>query len=341
MTKTSIYNLGNKFGWHGSPSIEARPKHPMHALLQRVTYLGGDVYTAKYGGTPLTKEQVLEDQFAIEGKWNNPPSLVMEALYAERVTLGVSYDGMSESLEIRRGYSRTISDGDADAEPTIDDKATRFFAPGATDIDDYLEATPNISIWTSHHHTFLGNAISKGGVYSKRQLAGGTRFEQNQSSLGTDVPEYLVDTGVPLGSGTYSLRFAGYIGATSSEVIVELREESLYIAKHSVWILPFYVSANNKVYSSIDVIEDAEYLSMMAGPYAEDISTVVQEEYDTFYEDNPDEEYIAQPNGSGFSVSGSIYYTTPQTLITYDDPSPVVTYEDMIKMPVFLPGEVV
>ena len=340
MAKTTLYNMGNRFGWHSDPSIEATPKHPLHALGNLVTYLGGDVYSAAYGGVPLTKLQILEDQFAVEGTWGNPPEKVMQALYAERVTIEVSYDGMVGSSVIRRGDKRAITNGEEDEEPVIDEEATRFFEPDTLSLSDFIFATPDISIWTAHHHVTLSKAMATGGISSSRQFFSPDSFTQSTFTPGTAVDEYEVDTGVPLGEGTYSLRFVGSTGALFSRVTVEFRQRALYIAKHSVWILPFSVVANNQSTSSFNVVQDSVYESMILGEYGGTILEAQYAEYEAFYGDNPDEFNVSRPNGSGLSVSGVIYSGTPQTLVTYDDPPPEVFLSSFKKMPVFLPGEV-
>lgn len=345
MKKTILFNLGGPFGDAGEdppadPPVEFGIKHPFHAFKNRVTYLGGDVYTAQYGGTPLTKAQILADQFAVEGDWDNPPPEVIRALNAKEVTLAVSYQGMSATQLLIRGYNRYLTDGVLDDEPTIDDLATRFYRPDPVDYDDYVASSPDISIWAAHHSD--PSAWITGGVLATK--LSNTTLGQSQGSTGTPVEEYLVDTGVPLGGDppeTYSLRFEGYTGATSDFVDVEFRVKALFIAKHRVWILPFSIRAETRVFSFLGAIQDALYDTMMAGEYAGDIAEIEEDEIDTFYTDNPDVITRAAMAGAGLLASGVIYSNTPAVAVTYDDPTPTVTISGYVGMPTFLPEEMV
>jgi hypothetical protein len=320
MGRTFLYNVGSKFGMHSDPPVEAKPKHPIHSLLKCVEYLGGDVYTTKYGSSPLTKAQILEDQFAVEGTWNNPPAEILDAIYANNVTVGATYASMSDTEELIRGGA---SGGE---------EATRFYAPDSTGFDE-IASSPDISVWVRHHESgFNPTTYSKGGVASFR-LVSATPFEQNDFQAGTPVEEYEVDTGVPLGDeGTYSLRFEGSIGDESQQVIVTWSLKAVFLAKHKVWIKPFSVSAVSTVSSNLNVIQDSLYFSMVSGEFGETILTIEAEELEQFYDENPTETTLARP-------AGTIYSTTPPASVTYDDPTPGVTLEDFVPMATFLPVE--
>lgn len=331
---------------HGTPPAEAALRHPIFGLtnftsfqLPQAFHVSSDMYIAR-SLFAVTKEQLLEDQFAVEGTFDNPPSEILEAVNAEFATFAVTYGDVSGSCEIRRGYSRSIVDGEISEPPEIDEDAVKFFDETHDGFgDDFIASYPNASYWAVlYGDDFIPPAEVPGIALTGKYT--GTLFAQSNFTEGTTVELYSIDTGISMGTdppSTYQLQFFGYIDNQDEGVSITWHKKALYIAKHGVWIKPFSISAVTAKSSDLFAVEDAGYELIMSGggTDAETLSTIEQEEYDTFYEENPTVIDIAETHGINRYL-----FASPDVVESFTDTTPTATISDHVFHVDFLPVEV-
>ena len=195
--KMFLHNLGGTFGPHlGDPPINSTIRHVIFGptafdgtfeQLPQASPEHVDMYISK-SLSAVTKEQILEDQFAVEGTFDNPPSEILEAVNAEFATFAVAYDGMNGSSEIRRGYSREIVDGELSPEPVIDDEGIKFFDDTHNGFgDDFISASPNASYWALLYGIDFIPPAGIAAISLTNKYAGYVSFTQSQSTAGTAV----------------------------------------------------------------------------------------------------------------------------------------------------------
>jgi hypothetical protein len=354
--KMFLHNIGGRFGRHGATNVPAKLKHPIFGVaggVDRPTtpgledyitdfaggfsgawFFSGDVYSAQIGASPLTKAQILEDPLTREGSFSNPPSEILELMCAKSMSISMTFDGMSVTEVVNRGYSHLGFEDDDPPEPlpTVDPEATRFFEPGSADVDDYIHATGDISYWATLHNSI--QAVVNGGVRFYSPFNPTTVREQKKSVDGSISPPILVPTGVEISpeAGEYSLTFYEYVDWSLSTLRFTWHPQALHLSKHDVWVLPLSVLAVKNTTSSVAVLEDDLYAIMMF--YDGATIQPIQDSYEeSFYSAHPDVTEATVPMGI------DKYQFSPQVAEDHD-PSISFSYDDIVFMSDFLPVEV-
>jgi hypothetical protein len=345
--KMFLHNIGGRFGIHGTPPAESALRHPIFGLtnfvsfqLPQAVHVSSDMYLAR-SLSAVTKEQLLEDQFAVEGTFDNPPSEILEAVNAEFATFAATYGDLNGSCEIRRGYGRSIIDGEISEPPEIDDEAVKFFDETHDGFgDDFIAASPNASYWAV---LYGADSVLPAGVPGISLTLNGDfiAFSQSKFTGGETVEVYSIDTGIVMSEdppSTYQLQFQGVVDNESESVAIWWHKKALYIAKHGVWIKPFSIFATRSKSSGLSAIEDAGYELIMSigGEDAETLSSLEQEEYDTFYEEHPTVVDHAEPHGIARYL-----YDPPDAVESFTDTTPTATISEHVFHVDFLPVEVV
>jgi hypothetical protein len=317
----------------------------------RVTVIEGPGYHVHDGETPLTKEDLLADPMAREGTWEFPPLDLLDTLGMHACVMEINYRGpygsASGTQRVQRNGIWNITNGEPSPPPTDEDlKVCRYWAPGSTLSDEPLHRFNYPGYFLDMNHSQQSNVAAQGGAAIPYGVMGTFRIE-NFSGDGEPGDDIEIDTGIPLGSGTYTMVFATFLPSGPQErasASISIDRRAIYFPVHQVWILPVTASATSREDAgSITLTNQLLYFSIILGqPENKAIcDDIIADEERKFYSARKDKVHHARTFGpSAYSVSPVIIPPDPFYRVTvYDRDFVSASFRDPELSEVFLPFE--
>lgn len=298
-------------------------------------------------GIPFSKEELLTLPFFYEGTLERVPVEILQWTFAEEIDLNLTWEDLNFSHLLTAGYSYTQdSIAGLTRLPTEDYNRVRVYAVG-DDFDTPSATFPQPSICMAAMRdkvTFDSNNIAEkagtflgGDVLSNLvQMASQINASAFLSDPGTNSGPLEVDTGIPLGEGTYMLEYSRITDESSKQLFFYLGifgayMQSLYLSNYGVWAAPVSIEATTRITNRETIINRDATFDALYGEHGETlegiISGLIAEDSETITE--------AIPLGrSRFSFSSESVEETPTQEITLN--TAAVTRQFVR----FLPGQI-
>ena len=304
------------------------------------------VYDATTGVT-FSKEELLTLPFFYEGTLEKVPVEILQWTFAEEVDLNLTWKDLNFSHLLTAGYSYAQdSVGELTRSPEEDYNRVRVYAVG-DDFDTPSATFPQPSICMAAMRdkvtfdsnniaekagTFLGDDV----LYDLARMASQISAIAFLSDPGTNSGPLEVDTGIPLGEGTYMLGYSRITDGSSKELLFSLGVfgsymQSLYLSNYGVWAAPVSIEARTTITNRETIINRDATFEALYGEHGETldgiISGLIAEDSKTITEAIP----LGQ---SSFSFSSESVEETPTQEITIN--TAAVTRQFVR----FLPGQI-
>jgi hypothetical protein len=280
--KSSLWNRGATFRPLNAP-LPARNGRARHPILGVGAVNGGPwtthaglVYDAETGAA-MTRESLLALPFFYDGTLHRVPVEIALWAFAQESSLDISWMGLSINGIVEAGYGLGKTDDDAaERLPEEDYSRVGVFLPDTPETSPVAtHPQPSVAITALRDRLeFSTGSYPQGSTYGGIGVRNTTepeswRFTGSGSSTrcslsvaknteGDTGEEEEADTGVPIGEGTYLLRYVHTLGAANESVALTVgHSPALFLARYGVWVAPVSASGTKHVYDqSTEILTD-------------------------------------------------------------------------------------